>query len=168
MADELEGVQQELEQTLVLRRRALHLQSLLASLQAEAAKREPALRELRQRLDRERADVERLERLSFTALLWTVLGRKEARQEKERAELAAASLKQQAGMAESEASEAERKAIEDELTSLGGLEARYAGLMAEKSNLDWVLPDVGGIRWQQAIGVFSASKQKKDATAFVQ
>lgn len=50
----------------------------------------------------------------------------------------------------------------------GGGEYSVAGLMAEKPNLDWVLPDVGGIRWQQAIGVFSASKQKKDATAFVE
>jgi spermidine/putrescine transport system substrate-binding protein len=50
----------------------------------------------------------------------------------------------------------------------GGGEYSVAGLMAEKPNLDWVLPDVGGIRWQQAIGVFAASKQKKEATAFVQ
>ena len=50
----------------------------------------------------------------------------------------------------------------------GGGEYSVAGLSAEKPNLDWVLPDVGGIRWQQAIGVFSASKKKKEATAFVQ
>ncbi len=50
----------------------------------------------------------------------------------------------------------------------GGGEYSVAGLMGEKPNLDWVLPDVGGIRWQQAIGVFAASKKKKEATAFVQ
>lgn len=51
----------------------------------------------------------------------------------------------------------------------GGGEFSVAGLTAEKPNLDWVLPDVGGIRWQQAIGVFAASKKKKkEATAFVQ
>lgn len=50
----------------------------------------------------------------------------------------------------------------------GGGEFLVAGLQAEKPNLDWVLPDVGGIRWQQAIGVFAASKKKKEATAFVQ
>jgi len=43
-----------------------------------------------------------------------------------------------------------------------------AGLAKDKPNLDWVLPDVGGIRWQQAIGVFSASKKQKAATQFVQ
>jgi spermidine/putrescine transport system substrate-binding protein len=50
----------------------------------------------------------------------------------------------------------------------GGGEYSVAGLQAEKPNLDWVLPDVGGIRWQQAIGVFAASKKKKAATAFLQ
>jgi spermidine/putrescine transport system substrate-binding protein len=40
--------------------------------------------------------------------------------------------------------------------------------MAEKPNLDWTLPSVGGIRWQQAIGVMAASKKKKSATAFIQ
>jgi spermidine/putrescine transport system substrate-binding protein len=50
----------------------------------------------------------------------------------------------------------------------GGGEYSVAGLSAEKPNLDWVLPDVGGIRWQQAIGVFAASTRKPEATAFVQ
>jgi spermidine/putrescine transport system substrate-binding protein len=50
----------------------------------------------------------------------------------------------------------------------GGGEYSVAGLVKEKPNLDWVLPDVGGIRWQQAIGVFAASKKQKSATAFVQ
>jgi len=50
----------------------------------------------------------------------------------------------------------------------GGGEYSVAGLAAEKPNLDWVLPDVGGIRWQQAIGVFASSTKKKEAIAFVQ
>ncbi len=50
----------------------------------------------------------------------------------------------------------------------GGGEYSVAGLAKDKPNLDWVLPDVGGIRWQQAIGVFAASKKQKAATAFVQ
>jgi spermidine/putrescine transport system substrate-binding protein len=51
---------------------------------------------------------------------------------------------------------------------VGGGEYTVAGLMAEKPNLDWVLPDVGGIRWQQAIGVMADSKKKAAATQFVQ
>lgn len=50
----------------------------------------------------------------------------------------------------------------------GGGEYAVAGIAADKPNLDWVLPDVGGIRWQQAIGVFADSKKKADATKFVQ
>ncbi len=37
---------------------------------------------------------------------------------------------------------------------VGGGEYAVSGLHAEKPNLDWVLPDEGGVRWQQAIGVF--------------
>jgi spermidine/putrescine transport system substrate-binding protein len=50
----------------------------------------------------------------------------------------------------------------------GGGEYLVAGLMSEKPQLDWTLPDVGGVRWQQAIGVFAASKKKPAATQFVQ
>lgn len=50
----------------------------------------------------------------------------------------------------------------------GGGEYAVAGLQGEKPNLDWVLPDVGGVRWQQAIGVFAASTKKEAATKFVQ
>ncbi len=50
----------------------------------------------------------------------------------------------------------------------GGGEFAVSGLSAEKPHLDWVLPDVGGIRWQQAIGVFAASKKQKAAVQFVQ
>lgn len=50
----------------------------------------------------------------------------------------------------------------------GGGEYAVAGLQGEKPNLDWVLPDVGGVRWQQAIGVFAASAKKEAATKFVQ
>ncbi len=50
----------------------------------------------------------------------------------------------------------------------GGGEYAVAGLQGEKPNLDWVLPDVGGVRWQQAIGVFAASTKKDAATKFVQ
>lgn len=53
-------------------------------------------------------------------------------------------------------------------TLVGGGEYAVASLMGEKPNLDWTLPSVGGIRWQQAIGVMAASKKMKSATAFVQ
>ncbi len=51
---------------------------------------------------------------------------------------------------------------------LGGGEYAVAGLQADQPNLDWVLPDVGGVRWQQAIGVMAASTKKEAATQFLQ
>ncbi len=51
---------------------------------------------------------------------------------------------------------------------LGGGEYAVAGLQADQPNLDWVLPDVGGVRWQQAIGVMAASTKKDAATRFLQ
>ncbi len=51
---------------------------------------------------------------------------------------------------------------------VGGGEFVTAGLEAENPALDWVLPDQGGIRWQQAIGVVASSEKKDLATKFVQ
>lgn len=51
---------------------------------------------------------------------------------------------------------------------VGGGEYTVAGLRAEMPNLDWVLPDIGGVRWQQAIGVMAASQKKDAAIKFVQ
>jgi spermidine/putrescine transport system substrate-binding protein len=51
---------------------------------------------------------------------------------------------------------------------LGGGEYAVAGLQADQPNLDWVLPDVGGVRWQQAIGVMAASGKQEAAVKFVQ
>lgn len=50
----------------------------------------------------------------------------------------------------------------------GGGEFVTAGLASENPALDWVLPDQGGIRWQQAIGVVATSEKKDLATKFVQ
>lgn len=50
---------------------------------------------------------------------------------------------------------------------VAGGEFVVAGLMAEKPELDWVLPNEGGIRWSQSIGVFAGSSKKDLATEFV-
>ncbi len=51
---------------------------------------------------------------------------------------------------------------------VGGGEWVTAGLSAEKPELDWVLPDQGGVRWSQSIGVFAASQKQELALKFVQ
>jgi len=50
----------------------------------------------------------------------------------------------------------------------GGGEFSVSVLHKENPALDWVLPNQGGVRWQQAIGVFAASKKKDLALKFVQ
>jgi len=50
---------------------------------------------------------------------------------------------------------------------IGGGEWAVSVLSAEQPELDWVLPDQGGVLWSQSIGVFEASENKKLATEFV-
>ena len=50
---------------------------------------------------------------------------------------------------------------------VGGGEFVTAGLAAENPALDWVLPEQGGVRWSQSIGVFADSERKELATEFV-
>ncbi len=50
---------------------------------------------------------------------------------------------------------------------VGGGEYVTAGLQAENPALEWILPDAGGVRWQQAIGVFADSEKRDLATEFV-
>src|SRR3546814_18472096 len=49
----------------------------------------------------------------------------------------------------------------------GGGEFAVAGLQGESPNLDWVLPDEGGIRWMQSLAIFETSSRKEAANRFV-
>jgi spermidine/putrescine transport system substrate-binding protein len=51
---------------------------------------------------------------------------------------------------------------------VGGGEFVTSVLVSELPQLDWVLPNEGGIRWQQAIGVLADSQKQDLATRFVQ
>jgi spermidine/putrescine transport system substrate-binding protein len=50
---------------------------------------------------------------------------------------------------------------------VGGGEFVTAGLAAENPAMDWVLPEQGGVRWSQSIGIFANSERKELATEFV-
>jgi spermidine/putrescine transport system substrate-binding protein len=50
---------------------------------------------------------------------------------------------------------------------VGGGEFVTAGLAAENPALDWVLPEQGGVRWSQSIGIFADSERKELAIEFV-
>jgi spermidine/putrescine transport system substrate-binding protein len=51
---------------------------------------------------------------------------------------------------------------------VGGGEYAVAGLMEEQPELDWVLPDEGGVRWMQSLAIFQDSTRPDLAKAFVQ
>ncbi|WP_119462419.1 extracellular solute-binding protein [Rhodospirillaceae bacterium SYSU D60014] len=50
---------------------------------------------------------------------------------------------------------------------VAGGEFVVAGLSGENAALDWTIPESGGIRWMQGIGVFADSTRKDLATEFV-
>lgn len=50
---------------------------------------------------------------------------------------------------------------------VGGGEFATSVLHEENPELDWILPDQGGIRWQQAIGVLASSEQQELAVEFI-
>lgn len=50
---------------------------------------------------------------------------------------------------------------------VGGGEWVTAGLSADNPDLDWILPEQGGVRWSQSIGVFKDSERKDLAVEFV-
>lgn len=50
---------------------------------------------------------------------------------------------------------------------IGGGEWAVAVMQADSPNLDWVLPDQGGILWSQSLAVFKDSKNKDLALEFV-
>ena len=51
---------------------------------------------------------------------------------------------------------------------VGGGEFVTAGLQKDNPAMDFVLPEEGGVRWSQAIGIFAASQRKDAALKFVQ
>ena len=50
---------------------------------------------------------------------------------------------------------------------IGGGEWAVAVMQSENPDLDWVLPDQGGILWSQSLAVFEDSKRKDLALEFV-
>jgi spermidine/putrescine transport system substrate-binding protein len=51
---------------------------------------------------------------------------------------------------------------------VGGGEWVTAGIQADSPNLTYTIPKQGGIRWQQGLGIFAASKNKPLGVKFIQ
>ena len=111
------------------------LASMLQSLQREAARLEQRAIQLQQTLAREEADVERLKRMSATAILYTILGKKEAKFDKEAQEAAAARLNYTAAVQQLEDTQARIQTAQQELDTLQDAQDRYNALFAQLRQL---------------------------------
>ena len=111
------------------------LASMLQSLQREAARLEQRAIQLQQTLAREEADVERLKKMSATAILYTILGKKEAKFDKEAQEAAAARLNYTAAVQQLEDTQARIQTAQQELDTLQDAQDRYNALFAQLRQL---------------------------------
>ncbi len=108
-----------------------HLKDTLERLEQERAQ----VADLESSLDKEDRDVKQLENLSLKGLFYTVLGSKEEQLEKERQEFLAAKLKYDRSRYEVETLSREATELQNQLSSLGDIDARYQSVLAQKADL---------------------------------
>src|SRR5687767_8602736 len=101
------------------------VESRLADAQRSLDEQRDRVKELEQTWSQESADVKRLSGLTVVALVTSVLGTKERKLQKERQELAAASLKLEAGREVADGLEMERDQLADELEGMEGADVEY-------------------------------------------
>lgn len=109
------------------------IQTMLSSLQSQAAQ----LHAEQQRLDtlrlKEQADVSRLEGHSLAALFYAAVNQREQKLDKERAEACAAAAKYDSALRQETAVEGEIRSILAELSSLSGIEAEFNRAFEKKT-----------------------------------
>lgn len=92
------------------------------------------LQTLEKQANKEQLDVDKLEKVSLTAMFYQVLGRKDDKLLKEKAEAYAAAVKFDAAKSQYAALEADEKSYQAELTRLQDIESDYEKLRGEKLN----------------------------------
>jgi len=86
-------------------------------------------------LEKEQIDVDKLERISLTALFYSVLSSREEQLEQERQELLSAQLRYQQAKRQVEYLQQEQNSLLQRLDELSGIEAEYEFLLSEKERL---------------------------------
>ena len=104
---------------------------MLQSLQHETQQLQAQEQLLKRALAKEEADVERLKKMSATASLYSILGKKEAKFDKEAQEAAAARLRYTAAVQQLEDCQARIQQVQQELDRLRDCEAQYAALFGQ-------------------------------------
>ncbi|MCO7127205.1 hypothetical protein NIE88_15655 [Sporolactobacillus shoreicorticis] len=107
----------------------------LGRLQDEAEQQEIKVHMLKSMLHKEQKDVDRIESFSIPAILYSIIGRKLEKIDKEKQEAAAAELKYQEALRTTEDIKKELTELQSRLTSVEHADARYAAWMREKERL---------------------------------
>ena len=124
--DQLKGLQEQMA-------RQRQLTAQLESLRAQRGQLERHVQELDQIRLKETNDVEKLEGAGLSALFYSLLGKKEERLGKERAEAYSAVVKYNAALRELRAVEDYIESVETELGGLAGCERAYNQLLEERA-----------------------------------
>lgn len=107
----------------------------LKELKEQFEYKEKKVQELRNILNKEYKDVKKLENLSVGGLIYTLLGRKEEKLEKEKEEYILAKAKYDEATADLNSLEADIKSAEYKLKGLTGIEEEYDSLIKEKEEI---------------------------------
>lgn len=108
------------------------LESLLPELESRRAELSAQVETLRSRSESEQADVDALEKRGLASLFYELIGKKEEKLTRERAEAAAAAAKYYSARRELDAVESDIAAYETELLSLADARERYESALAER------------------------------------
>lgn len=131
----LEGLSARLTKILEQKRLKKKLEQDLLTVEKEFQEKSARLEALFTKLEKEKVDVEKLERVSLTALFYSVLGSREQQLEKERQELLSAQLVYQQTKHQVDFLEQERDYLTQQLKTLKDVDSEYESLLSEKEQL---------------------------------
>ena len=135
---------------------------MLQSLQHETQQLQAQEQQLKRALAKEEADVERLKKMSATAILYSILGKKEAKFVKEAQEAAAARLRYTAAVQQLEDCQARIQQVQQELDRLRDCEAQYAALFGQLRQLLMRQPDAAAQLEQLDLALAESQSQLRE------
>ena len=142
------------------------LAAMLQNLHQEAVQLQDKVQRLKKALEKEEADVERLQKMSATAILFTVLGKKEAKMDKEAREAAAARVHYTDAVAQLEDCQARIAETESALDALTGCDEAYATLFGQLRTLLRQYPETAKAleaREAQRLEAYSQLREREEA-----
>jgi len=132
MLDRFDKELQEIKEQVKYKRK---WEDQLGRLQDEAEQQEIKVHMLKSMLHKEQRDVERMESFSVPAILYSIIGRKLEKIDKEKQEAVAAELKYQEACRTSEDMKKEMAELESQLASVRNADERYSEWMQRKEQL---------------------------------